>query len=121
MEKLGLHASLGPGRILLRCLQLRVKCRTPLSNTMKLLHLTDHLRRQCCTGTLRTAIVFIGPSHKRARLITEPGNACWGYWALDLNVVRIILDVVMVSLLVLMYEKYAVNIRFHELGGLIAG
>jgi len=39
---------------------------------------------------------------------------------LNKNVVRIILDVVMVLLLVLMYEKYAVNIRFHEVGGLIA-
>lgn len=36
------------------------------------------------------------------------------------NVIRIILDVVMVSLLVLMYEKYAISISFHELGGLAA-
>jgi hypothetical protein len=39
---------------------------------------------------------------------------------LNKNVIRIILDVVMVSLLVLMYEKFAFGIRFHEVGGLVA-
>ncbi|MFC2008606.1 DUF4405 domain-containing protein [Chloroflexota bacterium] len=37
---------------------------------------------------------------------------------LNKNVVRIILDVVMVSMLVLMYEKNAISLSFHEIGGL---
>ena len=45
---------------------------------------------------------------------------CWRKMGLNKNVTRIILDVVMVSLLVLMYEKFAFGIRFHEVGGLAA-
>jgi len=63
---------------------------------------------------------FVENSHSLARLATGLLPVCWREMGLNKNVMRIILDVVMVTLLVLMYEKYAVNIRFHEVGGLIA-